>query len=63
MSQIQVKIEINLTEKRRENERKKKTRMTEEIEICSQMHAVTKMAKILQNRHIRLADFDLTNLT
>ena len=62
MSQIQVKIEINLTEKRRENERKK-TRMTEEIEICSQMHAVTKMAKILQNRHIRLADFDLTNLT
>ena len=62
MSQIQVKIEINLTEKRRENERKKK-RMTEEIEICSQMHAVTKMAKILQNRHIRLADFDLTNLT
>ena len=62
MSQIQVKIEINLTEKRRENERKK-ARMTEEIEICSQMHAVTKMAKILQNRHIRLADFDLTNLT
>ena len=32
-------------------------------EICPEMHASKKMAKISQNRHIRRADFASTNST